>query len=169
LYQLAVLLHLLAAIIWIGGTLFLVIVIVPLTRSGAIPRPQAVVLLRLMGRRFRPVAWAAIGVLVVTGIYLAWDHWNISPSTLLTGSGTFVETLRAKVGLVGLAIVLSAVHDFVLGPRVSALSEAAATGGPPSPALLAARRRLVMLARVNLAIIAAILVVAVMLGRGWPF
>ncbi|MDP6064405.1 MAG: hypothetical protein QGI49_06405, partial [SAR202 cluster bacterium] len=89
-YQLAVLLHLLAAIIWIGGTLFLVIVIVPLTRSGAIPRPQAVLLLRLMGRRFRPMAWAAIGVLVVTGVYLAWDHWNVSSFTLLTGSGTFV-------------------------------------------------------------------------------
>lgn len=168
-YQLAVLLHLLAAIIWVGGTLFLVVVIVPLTRSGAIPRPQAVVLLRLIGRRFRLVAWAAIAVLVATGIFLAWDHWNVSPSELVTGDGTIVQTLRAKVGLVALAMVLSAVHDFVLGPRVTTLAEAGIPGGPPSPELIKARRKLILLARANLAIILAVLVVAVMLGRGWPF
>jgi uncharacterized membrane protein len=168
LYQLAVLLHLLAAIVWIGGALFLVLVIVPLTRSGTIPRPQAVVLLRLMGLRFRPVAWATIAVLVATGIFLAWDHWNVSPRELLTGEGTFVQTLRAKVGLVALAIALSAVHDFVLGPRVTTLAEETA-GGPPSSALIRARRRLILLARANVAIILAILVTAVMLGRGWPF
>ncbi len=168
-YQLAVLLHLFAAIIWIGGALFLVLVIVPMTRSGAIPRPQAVVLLRLMGLRFRPVAWAAISVLVATGIFLAWDHWNVSPNDLLTGGGTFVQTLRAKVGLVALAIVLSAVHDFVLGPKVTTLAEAASPGGAPSQELIKARRRLIQLARANVAIILAILVTAVMLGRGWPF
>ena len=168
-YQFAVLLHLLAAIVWVGGTLFLVVVVVPLTRSGAIPRPQAVVLLRLMARRFRPVAWAAIGVLVATGIFLAWAHWNVSPSGLLTEDGTLVQTLRAKVVLVAVAIVLSAVHDFVMGPRVTVLAEAASTGGPPSAALIQARRRLVLLARANVAIVLAILVVAVMVGRGWPF
>ena len=87
----------------------------------------------------------------------------------LAGCGTFVETLRAKVGLVALAMVLSAVHDFVLGPKVTTLAEGATPGGAPSPELIKARRKLIMLARANVAVILAVLVVAVMLGRGWPF
>jgi hypothetical protein len=59
------------------------------------------------GVRFRAVGGIALAVLVATGLANIW----LRPE-LLTLARFWV-----KVSLVGLAIVLSALHDFVLGPR----------------------------------------------------
>jgi putative copper export protein len=101
-------LHLAAALTWVGGMLFVALVLVPVTRRLEDPRLRR----RLMheaGVRFRNVGWIAMGVLVATGLVNAW----LRPE-LLTLTRFWV-----KATLVALAIVLSALHDFVLGPRAA--------------------------------------------------
>ena len=102
-------LHVLAAITWIGGMLFLALVLVPITRrlEDAALRAR---LFHAVGLRFRAVGWIALGVLVVTGLVHLWRH------PVLLGS----PRVHVKLGLVVLALILSALHDFVLGPRASA-------------------------------------------------
>jgi len=59
-------LHLLAAIAWIGGMLFLSVVLVPVLRCEPFASQKAV-LFRAIARRFRSVVWSAITILLFTG------------------------------------------------------------------------------------------------------
>ena len=99
-------LHLAAALTWAGGMLFVALVLVPVTRRLDDPALRR----RLMhdtGVRFRTVGWAAMSVLVATGLL------NICfRPELLT-----LERFWVKAALVVFAIALSGLHDFVLGPR----------------------------------------------------
>lgn len=124
----------LAAITWIGGMLFIALVMVPIARRLEDPILRTR-LIRDTGRRFRAVAWIAIGVLIVTGLLNLWMHPVLLSST----------RFHWKLGLVVLALILSAFHDFVLGPR------AGAPGADPS-----ARVRASWVARINVLVALAI-------------
>jgi uncharacterized membrane protein len=133
----------LAAITWIGGMLFLALVMVPITRRLE-DQTLRTRLIHDTGRRFRTVGWIAIGVLVVTGLLNLWMH-----PVLLSS-----PRLHWKLGLVALALILSAFHDFVLGPR------AGARGADPS-----ARVRASWIARLNVLVVLAIVLLGLSLFR----
>ena len=168
-YQFAVFIHLLAAITWIGGTLFLVMVMVPLSRGVIEPQALGIQILTQAARRFRVVAWASIILLVITGAFIATDQWRITSALFFGSDNHFVRVLQIKVGLVALIIVLSAFHDFVLGPRIArALEGARSGGGEPSRGLKRGRLGLVWLARFNLLLVLAIVALAIIMTRGFP-
>jgi uncharacterized membrane protein len=101
--------HLLAAAVWLGGSVALVFVGVPAIRTlEGDARGRA---MRELGLRWRPLGYGALLVVAVTGVVLAehdYDHCR-SP---------FRTVLWVKVGLsVGL-VLASYVHNFVLGPRL---------------------------------------------------
>ena len=163
-YQAAVIIHILSAITWLGGTLFLLMVLIPLARKQVDSPMQGMMIVRQAAQRFLPVAWASIFLLAVTGIYLATGHWNVSVGDFFSGEGRFIQVLRVKTGLAALVIILSLAHDFVLGPRVMNKLEAArATGGPPPG--IPGGKMILMIARVNLVMVLAILCLAVFLIR----
>ncbi|MBI2856438.1 MAG: DUF4149 domain-containing protein [Chloroflexi bacterium] len=172
-YVIGVYIHILAAVIWIGGMLFLGLVVVPLVQALQPPGTGARVV-RAVGRRFRPVAWVCIGVLLVTGTANL-DHWGYSPLDLFSRNlldTQFGRVLAVKLGIVLTIVVLSTFHDFVLGPRVARLMEASAAAGNPGAAPSEAarlRRRLSLLARLNVLLALAVLALAVMLVRGLPW
>ena len=58
--------HLLAAISWIGGTIFLSVVLVPVLKREPFASQRAM-LFRTIARRFRVVVWGAIAILLLTG------------------------------------------------------------------------------------------------------
>jgi putative copper export protein len=98
--------HLMAAITWIGGMLFVALVLVPVTRRLTDPALRAR-LFQETGRRFRTVGWIALGLLLASGLGNLW----LRPYLL------GVPRFQWKLGLVAVALGLSALHDFVLGPR----------------------------------------------------
>lgn len=109
----AKLVHVLAAIVWVGGTLFLVTVAVPALRPLP-PGERAAVMARL-GRRFRPVGWGALLALVATGLHTMARSSLLSASTLTrTPNG---RLLLLKLALVAGILVLTAAHDLVTRPR----------------------------------------------------
>ncbi|HEU5213705.1 MAG TPA: DUF4149 domain-containing protein [Gaiellaceae bacterium] len=112
--------HLLAATVWVGGTIALVFVGVPvIAKLEGEARATA---LRELGRRWRPLGYGAIGLLVVTGLLLADEDVN-------DASAGFDAVLAIKVGAVALMIAASLYHDYVLGPRLAAQIRA---GEPPT-------------------------------------
>jgi len=161
LWYASVTLHVLAAMVWIGGMLFLALVGAPALRELDDPALRSR-LFRAIGARFRTVGWASIAVLLVTGVV------NLHARGLLRGdvlgSGRFWSTpmgvaLAWKLALVAAMIGLAAIHDFWLGP-------AASRGGPGSPAAARARVVAAWTARVNAVLAIALVWVAVGLARG---
>ena len=104
--------HLLAAIVWVGGTVALVFVAVPPAQKlGGEERAR---LLREFGRRWRPIGWSALGIAVASGAGLAVvDHAFDSAPT------SFDWVLGIKGALVGLLIAGAYLHDYVLGPGLA--------------------------------------------------
>ena len=121
-------------------------------------------LLRQSTQKFLPVAWTAMALLAVTGIYIGWDHWEIRPATFFSNGGHFVRILQIKTGLFLVVIVLSLVHEFWLVPRVLTMLENARSGNC-SPSGRGARVLLLTFARVNLVVVLVILMLAVFLTR----
>ena len=111
-YQAIVYIHIIAAITWLGGMLFLAMVMVPLARRDA---GVGFDVLRDAARKFVPVAWASMVVLAVTGGYLAWTQWGIRPSTFFGGEGHFVQFLQMKTGLFVIVVLAQPGPRFLAG------------------------------------------------------
>jgi putative copper export protein len=91
-------LHVLAATIWVGGQLVLAALVPVLRRFGSDALSAA-------ARRFNQVAWAAFGVLIVTGI------WNIAAvSSQVSHSASYRTTLIVKLAVVAVSGVAAALH-----------------------------------------------------------
>jgi uncharacterized membrane protein len=109
LFEVIVIVHLFAAIVWVGGSIALVFAGVPAIRvlEGE-PRGQA---MKELGLRWRPLGYGALLVAALTGVYLASHDWS-------EGRSPFETLLWVKVALsIGL-IAASYLHNFVYGPRL---------------------------------------------------
>ena len=162
LYYANVTVHVLAAMLWLGGMFFLGTVGAPVLRAIE-PPPLRQRLFQDLGSRFRKVGWSAIVVLVVTGVlnlyFRGWLHWNAvlgSPAFWRTPVG---HALAGKLGSVALMISISAIHDFVHGPR-------AGRATPGSPQAIMLRKRAAVLGRVNAILGVLLVIAAVRLSRG---
>ena len=171
-YQAAVFIHLASAIIWIGGSLFLALALMPVMRRFAPAPGQPSVLppelLGMVARRFRVISWICIALLVASGLYILPTRYGIGFAEFFSLGGHFVAVLQVKVALVVIVIWLSAVHDFIIGPYVSRLIEEMRAGAEPPGYLPALRRAVVWIARINVLLTILVVVVAVTMTRGAP-
>ncbi|MCY4556054.1 MAG: CopD family protein [Chloroflexi bacterium] len=171
-YQAAVFIHLASAIVWIGGSLFLALVLIPVLRRFAPPPGEPPVLppdmLGAMARRFRWISWVCIVLLVATGLYILPTRYGIGFGDFFSLGGHFVATLQVKVALVAVVIWLSAIHDFIIGPYTNRLIEAMQAGAEPPGYLPLLRKSVVWIARVNVLLTILVVVVAVTMTRGAP-
>lgn len=138
---------------WVGGSVTLVFVGVPVVRR--LPPAQRAQALRALGRRWRPLGWGALAVLVASGLVLAYRSQAADPGVLF--GSRFGRILIAKSVLVVALVALAAAHDFLLGPRLARQIE---RGDPQS-----ARRPLVLVGWASLAATIAIPVLGVLLTR----
>ncbi|MBX3236051.1 MAG: hypothetical protein KF814_07850 [Nitrospiraceae bacterium] len=113
--------HLLAAVVWIGGMVFLSLVLVPVLRQGG-QFAQHASLFRTVALRFRSVVWGAMAMLVGSGIFLAAGR-----AIPLTDPAHWPTIFVVKISLVSVLLSLTFLHDLVVGPgvrRVLAVPEA---------------------------------------------
>lgn len=142
--------HLLAAAVWVGGTVALVFVAVPPVQR--LEGEARGLLLREFGRRWRPIGWSALGIAVVSGLGLAaYDHaFDTAPTS-------FDWVLAVKGALVGILVAGSYLHDYVLGPGLARQIRA---GEPQS-----LRPLLTRIGRGNLLITVALPILGVVLAE----
>ncbi len=114
--------HVIAAVIWIGGNLILAMVIVPYFRQN-LPPVQRIQLLTQIGKRFEPIVWGCVGILFFTGIANIFHAIGFDPSFGPEGINAFMRTLLIKLILFIALLILTALHSFVFGPKLSAAIE----------------------------------------------
>lgn len=161
LYYLNIYVHVLAAMVWLGGMLFLAAVGAPVLRQVDPPELRAA-LFRKLGEQFRWVGWLSIGILVVTGI--ANLHFRgLLTREVWTGlefwTTRYGMVLGAKIGLVVAMLAIQGFHDFWLGPAASRTAAG-------SDEAIRFRSRAAWLARINALLGLALIWVAVRLARG---
>lgn len=160
-YLANVTIHVLAALFWIGGMLFFALVGAPALRRIESPGLRAD-LFRQFGERFRGLGWIAIAVLLATGTANLWFGGLLRFDVLADPAfwqTPYGRTLSWKLIGVTAMLVVSALHDFVVGPRAARLEAG-------TPGALRARRRAALLARGNALLGLIVVIIAVRLARG---
>ena len=107
-------LHVLAATIWVGGQIVLA-GLVPTLRGLGPDAPRAA------ARAFNRIAWPAFGVLVVTGI------WNVAETDVTNRSTEYQVVLLLKLLVVAISGVGAAIH--IIGRSKVALALGGAASG----------------------------------------
>ena len=142
--------HLLAAAVWLGGTVALVFVGVPAIRGlEGEARARA---MRTLGRRWRPLGWSSMGVAILSGLWLSDRHGAFHSASL---HGHFDRVLIVKSALVVALCIGAVFHDYVLGPRLQRELRAQAPSAP------ATRRRLVVVGWFSFALTLAVPIIGV--------
>lgn len=128
-------LHLLATVMWIGGGLYMNLVLMP--ALNAIEPPARGKLMGAASKRFTILAWGSIIVLLITGLM------KTPTGMLLNMTETYGITLTVKhvlfLAMVGIATLIT----WVIVPRMNAL--APKPGEKPSDEFVKNQKRLPVL------------------------
>jgi len=119
---LALWLHVLGVVVWLGGLVYQVHVLAPAARRGQVAA------FATAASRARPLAWTALSLVVLTGFY---NVTRLGPLERVMESGAAM-VLAAKLMLVLVIIALSGQRDFA---QVPGLARALAAGRDPTSAL----------------------------------
>ena len=118
-------LHMAATIVWIGGLFYQAVVVNPALERFPDQRGRLANDLR---RRFQPLAWLSLFVLIGTGLLQMSGNPNYEG--LFSISNPWSRSILAKHVAIGLMVLVAAYQTWVLNPRLSLLAlkqEAAAS------------------------------------------
>lgn len=107
--------HLVAATFWVGGMMFLSLVVVPVVLNDSEPGSTQQRFVNL-ARRFRTLVWGALSLLIVTGTALLGNVVILSAPL-----SSWPPAVMVKLMLVFLLMVVSLAHDRIIGPKVRTL------------------------------------------------
>ena len=115
-------LHILAVSVWVGPQFFMFLVAMPALRAVEDAETRLRVM-RIIIYRFGVLAWVAMGVIVLSGISNLFQEADEPGSNIWDSDYRYYNIFFGKMFLVGLTVVLTALHTFVVGPRQLRLVE----------------------------------------------
>lgn len=148
--------HILAATIWVGPQVFLFVAAVPALRTVEDTQVRARAM-RVLTTRFGYLAWGALAVLVITGIANLYEH-DLDVDILFERN--FGIIFQVKMTLLIATVALTAVHSFIIGPRLLDMQESVADEAELAPT----RRLSIIISSVNLLIAVGIIFCAALLS-----
>ena len=122
-YFWSALIHILIACFWIGGMLFTAAILVPATRKKL--ASQRGLLFTELGTRFSRLSWLLFPILLLTGI-TALIGRGYTAAELLSSTfwkSHYGSTLFYKLIAFSVMLIVTAIHDFWLGPMAAELME----------------------------------------------
>ena len=152
--------HLIAAAIWVGGSLFIGIVFSPLLKTMTNSVEERMQIMIRVGRRFNKVAVPSLIILMVTGLYSS--HVLLTKPDLLvaTSYGTF---LIIKIILVIVLIIIYAIHVRIIRKDVE---EKIMSNQMPEIEIQKLRKKIIILGEITVVLSIAILFFAALLDAG---
>lgn len=140
-------LHMIATIVWVGGLALMALVVWPGARAVLGPGPQLAALLRTLQRRFEPLAWGSLAVLIATGLTQMAANENYTG--LLQIDNAWAVAILIKHLAIGGMVLIGLYLQFTVQPALTrlALLESRGLDAPDAQSL---RRRELALTRLNL-------------------
>ena len=111
-YLISVFIHVICAAFWIGGMLFIPLVLVP----GIKNQPNRVLLLHKTGIKFRFYGWIAVLILIISGVLNI--YFRGLPFTIEFFINTnYGKLLSLKLALFVVMLLVGGIHDFYFGMK----------------------------------------------------
>ncbi|MDE1861286.1 MAG: CopD family protein [Thaumarchaeota archaeon] len=152
--------HLVAASIWVGGSIFIGIVFAPLLKTMSDSVAGRLSIMIRVGRKFNKIAVPSLVALMATGIY---NSSNLLRHPNLILSTTYGQILVVKVALVIILLITFAIHVRLIRTEI----ESRIDSGQVSDQLLQKiRSRIITLGRITVIVSVAILLMAALLHSG---
>jgi len=152
--------HLVSAAIWVGGSIFLGVVLAPILKTMYASHEERIRLMIRVGRRFNKIAVPSLLVLIATGIYNSRNILNKPEFLLSTDYGFY---LIVKILLVILLITVFLIHVRIIRRDVEDRIMAKEMSQAQLQRL---RKKIIILGEVTVIISVAILFFAAALDSG---
>lgn len=152
--------HLIAAAIWVGGSLFIGIVFSPLLKTMTTSVEERMQIMIRVGRRFNMIAVPSLFILMGTGLYSSHQLIGKPELLLATSYGTFLIT---KIILVILLIITYAVHVRIIRKDIEQKIMAKEM---PIDEIQKLRKKIIILGEITVVLSIAILFFASLLDAG---
>lgn len=158
--------HIVAVAVWLGPQFFMFLVAMPALRLIEDAETRVKVM-RAMIYRFGYLGWAALGVIVLTGVSNLLQENDEAEIDIFSSDHRYMLIFNIKMGLVVVMLLLTALHTFVIGPRQLRLYEQTPAG---SPEILRLRRISIVLSGLVLLLSsAAVYAAAVLANHDYSF
>ncbi len=152
--------HLVSAAVWVGGSLFLGVVLAPILKKMSMPLEERLQIMIKVGRRFNRIAVPSLIILIATGIYSS-QQLLINPGILLSTS--YGSYLVIKILLVIALVIAFAVHVRIIRKDVE---EKIMSKQMSEVQIKKLRIRIIILGEITVVISVAILFFAAILDAG---
>ncbi|MGI0081940.1 MAG: CopD family protein [Nitrosopumilaceae archaeon] len=152
--------HLISAAIWVGGSLFIGVVLAPLLKTISESIEERLAIMIRVGRKFNKIAIPSLGILIVTGLYSSFNILNRSELLLSTNYGII---LVVKIILVIFLIGVLGAHIRIIRPEIE---KKITSKQMPAESIQKLRSKIILLGRIIVFISVAILLMAAMLDAG---
>lgn len=152
--------HLICSSIWVGGSLFIGIVLVPVLKAHTKSVEELVALMIKIGRRFNKITLPAFGILIATGIYNSRGFFGDPAAILDTTYGTIL--------LVKIILVIATVGTYVVHVRLlnADMERKIMSGQGGNVYVQSVRKKIIILGEVIVMLSIIILLLAAFLDGG---
>ncbi|MEW5840884.1 CopD family protein [Nitrososphaera sp.] len=152
--------HLIGSSIWVGGSIFIAAVAVPVLRSHFKDLDERVGLMVKVGRQFNRVTVPAFAILVATGIYNA--------RAFISYPGALADSTYGVLLLIKIILVLATIGAYVVHVKTlnADMERRILSGNAGSVYVQSVRSKIIHLGRVMVGLSIAILLLAALLDSG---
>ena len=152
--------HLVAAAIWVGGSLFLGVALAPILKKMSMPLEERLQIMIKVGRRFNKIAVPSLIILIVTGLYSSQQLLSNPNILLATSYGSY---LVIKIILVIALIITFTVHVRIIRKDVE---DKIMSKQMSEQQIQKLRKKIIILGEITVVISVAILFFAALLDAG---
>jgi uncharacterized membrane protein len=152
--------HLICASIWVGGSIFIGIVLVPVLKSYTKSVEELVMLMVKIGRRFNKMTIPAFAILIATGLFSSRAFFG-NPEALVGSTYGIILTIKV-------ILVIATVWTYVVHVRMfnAEMERRLVSGDGGSIYVQSVRAKIIHLGRIIVVLSIAILLLAALLDGG---
>ena len=152
--------HLICASIWVGGSIFIGLILVPVLKSYTRSLEEMVALMVKVGRRFNKVSVPAFAALIATGIY--------NSRAFLDDPGALLDTTYGIILLTKIILVVGTIVTYIVHVRLldADMERRLMSGQGGNIYVQSVRTKIIILGEIIVILSVTILLLAALLDSG---